>query len=101
MGSIPTRRTKLKESVMLWSILYLLPLVICMLGCLFIIKTEKKLTRRELALMILIFVPLFNMLCAVGCCIAIWESKEFQNWLDVPVIDRVGNSDVESERKNG
>lgn len=72
---------------MWWLILYVIPLFICILGCLWMIKQEGKTTRRDLLFMMLVFVPLINAFAAVCLVIEAFKSKPFNDWLDVAVVD--------------
>ena len=73
---------------MWWLILYIIPMFICMIACLWIVKTEGKTTRHELFVMLLLFVPLLNIFAAIVCFIEMVRSEKFQKWLDVAIIDR-------------
>lgn len=72
---------------MWWLILYIIPIFICMLGCLWIVKTEGKTTRRDLFAMLLLFVPVINFFGAVVIICESFKSKKFQTWLDGVVVD--------------
>lgn len=71
-----------------WFYLYLIPLIFSMMGAVWVLLCDKKITRGEILSMVLIFVPLLNVAIAIGAIVTFVNDKGVKKWLNTPFIDR-------------